>query len=694
MTSCKCTNTVNVTPSVNPSGTVSSLSTGTNANVRDMFDIGIPFPKVTQAAAPVVGGGGMSGKIQEDFVNAQLGNTLNTTRYWFTYGGFKFQEAKNAMHVVGTASASAGFGIDTNNGTNGPAFDATGSRAIEFDISGKVESGKLALEMMDFSGTKFEKDLPPILSNNHMRIDLEGVSGKIGKLQWKAPPGTKVDVKITNISFSAGASAPAVISSVSDTDPIMVIPGASGRRSSGRYLQAMQDLYGYFMNTPGASKTSQINGIVTRVALHNREGKATHLCNGEASTSETQALFFNFATLYGAISGDAETARQAMAYLRFYMMPHDGAESPELPDSKLGPGPVLIHWMIDATGESKANTCPDGRPGTGVVGKNTVYNMYDPSYNSAPYASVAHNASGTVDLSKRQNGGGKHTASFGSSPDADQWLTNGAYWAGRFGLGNHNDLLLNLRKGLNRGMTPSDAKNYPNVMKFAIFWGEDNPPEINFEKTTDQLYSGYQDPAAWEIMGRHSSAQNIVNFLSDAQNEFSNRYKVNGPFMPVFKDGAWGWTGDDPNTNWAGFQYRAFAHLAHYYFLTGDQKAKSILVKFIAWTKNNWKVDGSKISIPMELNNTGANVGRVKLSGYSPDLHALMAQGVVLIAARDKDDTLKGMADKLLDDLVSRKAKDGSYFHEDPLPANSATYGFQNAEVGIAYGLYTLLLNN
>ncbi|HTY13709.1 MAG TPA: glycoside hydrolase family 48 protein [Candidatus Omnitrophota bacterium] len=504
------------------------------------------------------------------------------------------------------------------------------------------------------------------------------------------PSGTTTDI------FNIGAALTA--SSVPDADPIMPVMSMDGRRTSGRYLAPLSELANYFVNNdgnkPNASLSTVIHGTRARAAYHVYEDMATHLCNSGATTSESQALFFNFMTLYGAVTGNKQYAQEAYAYIRYFMMPHDGAESPQLPDAKLGKGPFVIHWLIDVSGEAKSNTCPDGRPGSGVFGKNIVYNMYNPTPRSAPYSSIALGPNGQVDLTLRQKGGGNHVASFSSAPDADQWLANGAYWAGKYGLGKPYEFLTNLRSGLSEGMTPDDDKDFPDTMRFAIYWGMDNPPTLAYKGTINELYAGYQDPAAWEIMGRPKWAKNVVKFLGAAQNEFSKRYGQSGPFMPLFKDGVFGWEGSDPNTYWMGFQYRTFAHLAHYYYLTGDKDAKAILDRFVSWMKKNWAVDGSSVSIPQALDNK-VNLGKVVKSGYEPGSFGLAAQGLIALAAKDNDAELKKMGEVILDDLAkNRKGKNGAYFYSDPLPSNSATYGFQNAEVGIAYGLYTLLLNN
>jgi len=651
-------------------------------NSNDIFDIGIPLPRIAQSPAPQLSAGNVCGSVQEDFTNPQA-----KSRYFYAFGQFKLAVIDNILKVRGTATDMSGFGVNTENGKNGQPFDATGCGQIEYDISGKLQ-GKLKLEVTDFSGKKFETEISSIPSGNHASAKLEGINGKISKIQWLAAPGTSVDIQIDNISFTNAGRSNASTVPYSDLDPLIQINPLNGRRTNGKYYKPMQELANYFLNNqgdpPNATRKTVINGVSTIAAYHDGNGGAKHLCNGGATTSETQSRFFGFMTLYAAITGNTEPAKAALSYSRFFLMPHDGAESPQLPDHLLGIGsgyPFLSHWAVDVSGNAKDRTCLDGRPGSAIFGENILFNMYDPTYNSPPYRSVS------PDLKAIS---GKHAASFASATDADQWLADASYWAGLYGLGNPTDLLLNLRKGLTEGLNPSDAEFYPNAMRFAVYWGEDNPPSINYRGSNKQLYAGYQDPATWAILGRPAWAQNIVKFLADSQNEFKKRYGITGPFMPVFKDGKWGWEGDDPNTDWMGFQYRAFANLGQYYYLTGDQNAKKILDNFVKWVKTAKQADNG---IPLEIENKGPLTGKVRRSGYAPDFLALAAQGLIFISAKDKNQGYQALAESLLDTVAKNKAANGSYYNADPNPYQSGTIGFRNAEVGISYGWHTILFN-
>ncbi|MFA4906437.1 MAG: hypothetical protein WC645_08050, partial [Candidatus Margulisiibacteriota bacterium] len=148
------------------------LPTRPALNPNDIFDIGVPLPGNSSAAAPApTSAGGLCGQVQEDFSGGH-------TRYWYTYGEFELVGTQEALRVKGTASSWSGFGVDTGNGNNGEAFDATGCRFLEFDIRGSF-SGKMKVELTDFSGNVFEKWFEAIPRSNHMKIRLEAVSGQI-----------------------------------------------------------------------------------------------------------------------------------------------------------------------------------------------------------------------------------------------------------------------------------------------------------------------------------------------------------------------------------------------------------------------------------------------------------------------------------------------------------------------------------
>jgi len=163
----------------------------------------------------------------------------------------------------------------------------------------------------------------------------------------------------------------------------------------------------------------------------------------------------------------------------------------------------------------------------------------------------------------------------------------------------------------------------------------------------------------------------------------------------------WSWNGSqaDPNTDWAQFQYRSFAHVGLYYYLSGDADAKQILENFRTWLKShsNWGALPNQLQLPVDLT---PNTELVANSSYSPGVFGLAAQGLIYLAARDQDATVLADAKAILDALQSHQVTGtgpavwpvGGFPATDS-PTSPRYYGYENGEAGIAFSLYDLLPN-
>lgn len=465
--------------------------------------------------------------------------------------------------------------------------------------------------------------------------------------------------------------------------------GPSAPAGRVNYAQALEKLVNYFNqrsgDPPNATRSFTVNGQRATALYHVYENDPTHLRNGGGTTSESQALYFNLLALYAALTKKKQPMMEAYNFIRYYMQPHDGLESPQLPDSRLRNqtyAPAgLSHWLIDLSGNGA---------GDAVFAPATCFNIYDPGF--PPLPSIAHGANPRAALPDLNAywPNDNNTYKFGSATDADQWIVNGYYFATRYGAGNFNSDIQRTRDSLLTCLngTVNKTSRYPNTMIFGRYWGANLREGWGWKAENTEIYAGYQDPAIWQMMGETKIAQDVVKFLGDAQDEFAKRYGEAGLFMPVWSDkaGGWGWEGPDPNTDWMGFQYRAFAHLATYYYLTGDSKSKQILDKFYAWVKKHWQQNGSNVAIPLKIRRNSASVSS---SIFSPDMHGLLAQGLVLMAAKSGDAKYKTDAQKLLDDMVlNHQDSTGGFVNAE----FGYKFGFHQAEAGIALGLYQLLI--
>lgn len=123
-----------------------------------------------------------------------------------------------------------------------------------------------------------------------------------------------------------------------------------------------------------------------------------------------------------------------------------------------------------------------------------------------------------------------------------------------------------------RQTPPLDVKYYPGAIPFtANFLG--SPAQLIDWR--GPVYAGYQSPDMWVTIGNQAAAATCVELLRDAQDAFLERTggTLRGPFAPVFffnradavqygPPDTFGWEGPDPNTRWAGYQYRPLVELA------------------------------------------------------------------------------------------------------------------------------------
>jgi hypothetical protein len=478
----------------------------------------------------------------------------------------------------------------------------------------------------------------------------------------------------------------------------------------GRYAEPVADLIEYFEDNPDATQSFVVGEETTRALFHINPNTdfslANSLRNGQATTSESQALFFLFAVNYACLSGNTQLMEQSYNYVRYFMQPGDGWESPQLPDRQLAASadfpPGLMHWAVDVTGRGR---------GPAVFGENICYDIYQ---TAAPAIATYPNTH-TVAFDRSHKTGDNNAFVFSSAPDADLLWMEGLATASLAGIADWaDDYQRTASSGLN---TTVSSDSSVSATPFSIVWGKGAGSDGAAWTHVDSIfYSGYQDPAAWILVGQTDNAKGTVAFLKAAQDEYVNRYasfwKNNaGPFMPVFKEGEFGWEGPDPKTDLCLFQYRTFANLAHYYYLTGDQTARDMLDKFYQWVKSVGSIAEGNIDLPARLYaNTplsGTYLGVREINFSSPENAALLAEGISFMAARSGDTKLKTEAEYLLDDLArqgkkAREADKPGLYDSNPiidLPKKSTLpteysqiyYGWVQATVANAYVTYDFL---
>ncbi|KAG5887105.1 hypothetical protein JTB14_000738 [Gonioctena quinquepunctata] len=111
---------------------------------------------------------------------------------------------------------------------------------------------------------------------------------------------------------------------------------------------------------------------------------------------------------------------------------------------------------------------------------------------------------------------------------------------------------------------------------------------------------------------------------------------------------------DPPSNRWFGMQPWSTDRLAQYYYVSGDQKAKAILDKWVSWIISEITFDGSDYKLPSSLEWEGVppNV-HVTVSEYGNGVGpaAATARTLTYYAAKSNNETAKLVAKKLLDGI-------------------------------------------
>lgn len=111
--------------------------------------------------------------------------------------------------------------------------------------------------------------------------------------------------------------------------------------------------------------------------------------------------------------------------------------------------------------------------------------------------------------------------------------------------------------------------------------------------------TGYQFPDAFARASETTLMQGMLDFLLAGANEYATRYGARGPMMPVYVWGrsdneeygdvnTWVWKWTDPNTMWAGYQYRPMQSIANTARMTGNATAKTLAGDFYPWLDSLW----------------------------------------------------------------------------------------------------------
>ncbi len=207
----------------------------------------------------------------------------------------------------------------------------------------------------------------------------------------------------------------------------------------------------------------------------------------------------------------------------------------------------------------------------------------------------------------------------------------------------------------------------PGVIPFGITTIGDT-----IESRGETPYSGYQDPTLWIEQNDWSKAEQVYDFLIDAQTAYihPDRGDILGPLAPVYiwpgDDGnkyglsnTWTWNGPDPNTFWGGFQARTFEAGARGHYLISKNlnaplslKNKSYLFskQFLNWLTHY--LESNNGSTPTEFYKDSP----ARSTYYDPGSSALYWRGALYLylSSDDLKSESKLTISYMYNDIVNR----------------------------------------
>lgn len=220
--------------------------------------------------------------------------------------------------------------------------------------------------------------------------------------------------------------------------------------------------------------------------------------------------------------------------------------------------------------------------------------------------------------------------------------------------------------------------------------------------------SGYQSPDLWVMIGGASEvagAQTQLQFLRDAQLAYQTARGVLGPFAHCYvwdradsaelgTPGTWVFTWYDPNSMWAGYQYRPLESVARYLWLTSGASvhaapraiAVDVLEDFLTWLDTaGWpSLAGPIAGPPTEYRGDAAPTRDYE----EPHFAALILRACVYALAANSAATLPGAIVSRATNLAARAWAylDGKWRASGALvgtwsPDGVSWFGFWNAEI-------------
>ncbi len=243
-----------------------------------------------------------------------------------------------------------------------------------------------------------------------------------------------------------------------------------------------------------------------------------------------------------------------------------------------------------------------------------------------------------------------------NAPDADARQIQATYWAYKWAreqgvdlssyaakAGKMGDYLryslfdkyfMKIGSGVTGGSPGTGFDSCHYLLSWYYAWGGAVDGSWSWKIGCSHNHQGYQNPLAAYVLSKESafvpksstgrstwekSMERQIEFYQwlqsaegaiagGATNSVNGRYEAIPPGSSTFYGMAYDWQPvwhDPPSNNWMGFQTWPMQRLAEYYYVSGDQKAKAILDKWVNWARIHTTAGGNTFSIPNDLSWSG-----------------------------------------------------------------------------------------
>jgi len=496
------------------------------------------------------------------------------------------------------------------------------------------------------------------------------------KLNLVFPPSAQVGqvhIEVKWITERKRALPPVKIPPVQFDTEIMKKRYNFGEQKKKR-MASLNQVLNYFQMTgpkPNASKKIKTEAGEFTVPYHIFQNKPSHIMDNGGTTSETLARY----AMLLALAGSEKDFNKMLNYIRLYLIPNDGMESKQLPDSIFGnnsecleddnaKAPILMHWLISL---GSGNNPPGFK-------ENQLYDIFQNTQTVINY-----NDKGIPKISSYNNPYGDWK--FSSAADADTWLVEALTMAYASGKSIDHQFGKKYAEGL-RCLLNERSGGQKQLVMFNYTWGMKNGPWLSKGRF---FYASYQNPALYYNLGMEETARLQSLLILDSQIQYGSLYGDNGPFCPSLATQNY-WTFEsrpDPNGGWAGFNFRTAANLAKYAFLSKDSASAEGSEKFFEWLKRKSKVSNGIIT---GLPGDWKEKEKFSIADIEPNSLGLVIQFLVWYKnfqtgqKKEEAEQYLRFALKGAENLLGKK----------PWLKGKDTYGYAMAELGIGLALVEL----